>query len=119
MRGGGALTLSVFHVDITSVGGVVSLGVSVLLWMLVAGPSRVNVTTMLMEALEVTGVSLTSTNYERQSAALLWAPDIHSKVMLYVADSSDHPFNLLFAFLPLRNFCMGFVIIAYNNVRSL
>ena len=51
-----------------------------------AGPSRVHVTTMLMEALEVTGVSLISTNCERHSAALLWAPDIHSKVMLYVAN---------------------------------
>ena len=45
-------------------------GVSVLLWVWVAGPSRVDVTTMLMEALEVTGVSLTSINHERQSAAI-------------------------------------------------
>ena len=60
-----------------------------------------------MEALEVTGVSLTSTNHERQSAALLWAPDIQSKVMLYVVNSSDHLFTLLFSFLPFRNFCWG------------
>ena len=88
MRGGVTLTLSVFDVNLTSVGGVVSIGVSVLLQ--VAGPSRVDVTTILMEALEVTGVSLTPTNCERQSAALLWAPDIHSKVIFYVASSSDH-----------------------------
>ena len=51
----GALTVSVFNVDVdlTSAGGVVSVGVSVLLQMWVAGPSRVDVTTMLMEALEV------------------------------------------------------------------
>ena len=64
-RGGGALTLSVFDVDLTSVGGVVSVGLSVLCcrcW--VAGLSRVDVTTMLMETLEVTGVSLMSTNHE-------------------------------------------------------
>ena len=63
MRGGGALTLSVFDVDLTSVGGMVSLGLNVV-W--VAGPLRVDATTMLMEAVEVTGVSLTSTNHERQ-----------------------------------------------------
>ena len=51
----------------------------VLLW--VAGPSRVDITSMLMEALEVTGMSLTSTSHERQSATLLWAPDIHSRVI--------------------------------------
>ena len=46
--------------------GVVSVGASVLLWMWVAGPSGVDVTTMLVGALEVTGVSLTSTNYDKQ-----------------------------------------------------
>ena len=46
MRGGDALTLSVFNVDLTYVGGVVSVSVSVLLWMWVPGPSRVDVTTM-------------------------------------------------------------------------
>ena len=51
---------------------------------------------MLIEVLEVTGVSLTSTNHERQSAASFWDPDIHSKVMLYVVSSSDHLFTLLF-----------------------
>ena len=71
-----------FNVDLKSVSGVVSVGVHVSLWVWVAGPSRVDVTTMLMESLEVTGVSLTSTNCDRQSAALLQAPDIHSKVML-------------------------------------
>ena len=80
MRGGDTFTLSVFDVVLTFVGGVVSVGVCVLLW--VAGLSGVGVTNMLMEAVEVTGVSITSTNQERQSAALLQAPDIHSKVML-------------------------------------
>ena len=53
VRVGVALTLSVFHVDLTSVGGVISAGVSVLLWVQVVGPSRVDVTTILMEAVEV------------------------------------------------------------------
>ena len=81
MRGGGALTLSVFDVDLTSVGGVVSVGVHILLWVQVAGPSSMDVTTMLMEALEVTGVSLTSTNHDRQSASLL------CKGMIWLAGS--------------------------------
>ena len=68
--------------DVTSAGGVVSVGISVLPWVWVAGLSGVDATIMLIGALEVTGVSLTSTNCDRQSAALLWAPDIHSKVKL-------------------------------------
>ena len=71
VRGGGALTLSVFNVDLTSVGSVVFVGVCVLLQVQLAGPSKVDVTTMLKEALEVTRVSLTSFNHDRQSAALM------------------------------------------------
>ena len=82
MRGGGAFPFSVFDVVLTSLGGVVSVGVHVLLQMWVVGLYWVEVTNMLMEAMEVTWVSLTSNNHERQSAALLQAPDIHSKVML-------------------------------------
>ena len=63
-------------------GGVVSVGTSILLWVWVAGPSRVDVTAMLTGALEGTGVSFASTNLDRQSAALLQALDIHSKVIL-------------------------------------
>ena len=98
MRDGGALTLSVFDVDLTFVAGVVSVGVSVLQQVWVAGPSRVDVTTMLVEALQVVTVSLTSTNCERHSAALLQAPDIHSKLMLYVVSSSDHLLSLFLHF---------------------
>ena len=92
-----ALAVSVFDVgvDLTSEGGVVSVDVNILLWVWVAEPSGVDVTNMLIRALEVTGVSLTSTNYERQSAALLWAPDIHSKVMSCVVSSIDLLFTLL------------------------
>ena len=64
-------------------------------------------TNMLIEAVGVVGVSLTSTYHERQSAALLRAPDVHSKVRLKAASSSDHLFTLLLAFLPFRNFCKG------------
>ena len=79
MRGRGPFTLSV--VD-ASVGNVVSVGLHVLLQVQVAGQSGVDVTNMLEEALGVVGVSLTSTNNERQSGALLLTPDIHSIVML-------------------------------------
>ena len=49
----------------------VSVGLHVLLQVWVAGPFGVDVTNMLMQAVEVTGAPLTSTNHERQSAALL------------------------------------------------
>ena len=48
-----------------------------------------------------------STRHERQSAVLLYAPEIHSKVMLYVANSSPHLLTLLFTFFPLRNLLSG------------
>ena len=41
------------------------------------------------------------TRHDRQSAALLHAPDIHLKVMLYVASSSPHLLTLLFGFFPI------------------
>ena len=82
IRGRGAFTLSVVNVVLTSVGGVVSIGLCVLLLMRVTGPSGVDVANMLIEAVEATAVSLISNNHERQSAGLLSAPDIHSKVML-------------------------------------
>ena len=68
VRDGGAFTLSV--VD-TSVVCVVLRGLCVLLCVWVAGLSGVNAISILIEAVGVAGVSLTSTNHERQSAALL------------------------------------------------
>ena len=72
-----------------------------------AGRSGVDATTVLMRMLAAAGLLGTLTNQDRQSAALFCALDIHSKVMLYVANSSDYQFTLLFAFLPLRNYCNG------------
>ena len=66
--------MSLVDVVAGSVGSVVLAVLCVLLWVWVAGPSGLDVGPV--------GVSLTSTNYERQSAALLPAPDIHSNVML-------------------------------------
>ena len=77
-----AIIIHECHVVLTSVGGLVSVGVCVLLQVWVAGPSGVDVTNILMEAVEVTGVSLKSISGERQSAALLMAPDNNSEVML-------------------------------------
>ena len=48
-----------------------------------------------------------STNHERQSAALFLAPEIHSKVILYVASSRLHLLTLLFAFFQFRNHVSG------------
>ena len=53
-------------------------------------------------------VPVGETNLERQSAALFLAPEIHLKVILYVASSKLHLFTLLLAFLPLRNHARGF-----------
>ena len=47
------------------------------------------------------------TNCERQFAALFLAPEIHSKVMLYVASSRLHLLTLLLAFFPFKNFARG------------
>ena len=76
---GGAFTLSVVDAVVGSAGGVVLGVLCVLLCVQVAGPSEVDVTNMLIEAVWVAGVFLTSTNHERQSAALLGAPVIHLK----------------------------------------
>ena len=51
-----------------------TLCVRVLVWK--AGPSGVEAVSMLME------VPVGGINLDRQSAALFFAPDIHSKVML-------------------------------------
>ena len=58
--------------------------------------------------LTVAGVVVgSSTNHERQSAALLLAPEIHLKVILYVVSSRLHLLTLLFVFFPFKNFTRG------------
>ena len=47
------------------------------------------------------------TNLDRQSVALLLAPEIHSKEMLYVVSFRLHLLTLLLVFLPLRNHARG------------
>ena len=79
VRGGGASNLSVV---VKSTGGVVSVALCALLWVLATEPSGVYATNMLVEAVEVAGVSMTSTNHERQSAAMLWVPNIHPNLIL-------------------------------------
>ena len=77
-----------------------------LLWVWVAGSSPGDAVTELMRMLvDVALFPGTSSSLNRQSAVLLWAQGIHSKVMLYVANSSDHKFTLLLVFFPLRSFC--------------
>ena len=64
-------------------GGGVSTGNMVLLLVQVAGQSSGNAVTSLIGMLEAAALfSRTSTSFNRQSAALLQAPDIHSKVIL-------------------------------------
>ena len=55
----------------------------------------------------LTDVEMDFINLERQSAALFLAPEIHSKVMLYVASSKLHLLTLLLAFFPFRNHAKG------------
>ena len=107
VRGGGAFTLVVScgDGDGTLVGSVESINAFVMLQVQVAGPSSVDAATVLMRMLAAAGLLGTLTNWDRQFAVLFHVPDIHSKVMLYLANSSDHWFTLLFMFLPLRNFC--------------
>ena len=66
-----------------------------------AGPSVCVTVSMLTMADVVIG---SSANCERQSAALFLAPEIHLKVMLYVASSRLHLLTLLLVFFfHLRN----------------
>ena len=72
--------------------------------MLKAGPSACVAPSMLtVVVFDVGG----STNHERQSAALFLAPEIHSKLILYVVSSRLPLLTLLFAFFPFRNFARG------------
>ena len=71
----------------------------VLLLVLKAGPSAEEAVSIMTDA----DVKVSFTNLERQSAALFLAPEIHSKVILYVASSRPQLLTLLLAFLPLRN----------------
>ena len=72
MRGGNTFTLPSVDVVVGSA-GVVSAVLHVLLWVLGAGPYGVDVTNILIEPVGVAWGFLTSTNHERQSAALLLA----------------------------------------------
>ena len=81
MRGGGAFTLSVVDVDLTSVGNVVLVGLHVLLLVWMAGLPWLDVTNTLIEAVGSWRV-LEFYHHEKESAALLQAHDIHSNVML-------------------------------------
>ena len=52
--------------------------------------------------------------------ALIQAPDIHSKVMLYVASSNLHLFILLCCwYYFIEKSCQWFVVIVYDNLSSL
>ena len=53
-------------------------------------PSAGDEATELMMMLATAVLLRTNTNCYRQSAALFHALDIHSKVVLYVANASDH-----------------------------
>ena len=64
-----------------------------------AGPSAEEAVSMLTDV----DVEMGFTNLDRQSAALFLAPEIHSKVILYVASSRLNLLTLLLAFFPFRN----------------
>ena len=59
-----------------------------------------------------------STSLERQYAALFQAPNIHSKVMLYVAISKLH-LDFVDGILSIEKSCQWFVVIAYDNFSPL
>ena len=113
MRGGNAFTLVLSWCDGDAASGVIAyIDVFTLLWVQAVGPSVVDMATEVMRMLTGVGLFGTSTNWHRQSPALSFAPDIYFKVMLSVANPSDHQFAI-------KKLLQGFVIIVYNNVRSL
>ena len=69
------------------------------LLVLKAGPSAEEAVSMLTDM----DVKVGFTNLEWQSATLFLAPEIHSKVILYVASSRLHLLTLLLTFFPFRN----------------
>ena len=108
VRGADALTLVVSCCDNDGISGDITFwDAFVLLQVWVAGPSVWDTATEFMRMPVDTELSGTSTKHDQQSAASFCAPDIHSKVILCVANSSNHWFTLLFAFLPCRNFWKG------------
>ena len=72
------------------------------LLMLKAGPSVFVIDSMLTVVVVDVG---SSTNQERQSAALFLSPEIHTKFILYIASSRLHLLTLLF--LTFRKFASG------------
>ena len=83
----------------------------VLLLVLNAGPSECVADSVLIVVGWFCG---NSTTRDRQSAALLCAPNIHLKVMLYVANSSFHLLTSLFTF-----FSLEILLAAYGHFSSL
>ena len=81
VRVGGAFTLSLVDESVESAGEVLAV-ICVLLQLQVVGQSGKDITNILIKGVRVAGVSLTFTNCEAQSVALLWAPDIHSNAIL-------------------------------------
>ena len=101
MRGGGTFTL------VVSDGGA-STETLILVWVEVVGPSVGDAVTALTRMQMAATLFLwMSTHLDMQPTALLQAQNIQSKVILYVANSSDQQFTLLVVFFPLRNFCKG------------
>ena len=85
------------------------------LLLLKVGPSVCVTVSMLTVVVVVVG---SSANHERQSAALFLAPEIHSKVILYVVSSRLHLLTMLFAFFPFKNFTWG-LLSSYSDVSAL
>ena len=80
-RGRGMFTMSLVDGLVGSAGVVLAV-LCILLWVWVAAPSGVDVINILIDTVGIAGGYLTSTSHDRQSAGLLWAPDIHLKLIL-------------------------------------
>ena len=63
-----------------------------------------------VSVLTVVDVNVGSTNHRRQSVALFFTPEIHSKVILWVASFRLHLLTVLFAF-----FHLGTLQVVYDN----
>ena len=91
--------------EVSGCGVEVALGeiCCVQLLVLKAGPSAEEAVSKLTNV----DVEMGFTKQERQTAALFLAPEIHPKVILYVASSRLHLLTLLLAFFPFRNCASG------------
>ena len=96
--------LSVFESILSGVcSSVSSVGAVFLILLLVVTAFTIFITTFFVPFCFFWCFLRSSTSRDRQSVALFFAPEIHSNVILYEANSSPHLLIFMFLFFPFRN----------------